>query len=175
MLHAILQWAGGSVLKKQILLTVNGVKQELLVSTNELLLNVLRDHLGLTGAKYGCGIGECGSCTVLLDGEPVLACLTLAVAVDGSEVVTVEGIALSDGRLHPVQESFLEHGAVQCGFCTPGMIVMAKALIDENPSANEEDIRQHIRGNICRCTGYTQIVKAIQACSTKDKNENGDA
>jgi aerobic-type carbon monoxide dehydrogenase small subunit (CoxS/CutS family) len=168
MLHAILQWAGGSVLKKQILLTVNGVKQEFLVSTNELLLNVLRDHLGLTGAKYGCGIGECGSCTVLLDGEPVLACLTLAVAVDGSEVVTVEGIALSDGRLHPVQESFLEHGAVQCGFCTPGMIVMAKALIDENPSANEEDIRQHIRGNICRCTGYTQIVKAIQACSVKN-------
>ncbi len=158
-------------MKRQIALTVNGVKQELLVSTNELLLNVLRDNLGLTGAKYGCGIGECGSCTVLLDGEPVLACLTLAVAVDGSEVVTVEGIAPADGRLHPVQESFLEHGAVQCGFCTPGMIVMAKALLDKNPSADEEDIRQHIRGNICRCTGYTQIVKAIQACTNPKKKQ----
>jgi aerobic carbon-monoxide dehydrogenase small subunit len=158
-------------LKRQIALTVNGVKRELLVSTNELLLNVLRDHLGLTGAKYGCGIGECGSCTVLLDGEPMLACLTLAVAVDGSDVVTVEGIAQADGRLHPVQESFLEHGAVQCGFCTPGMIVMAKALMDENPSADEEDIRQHIRGNICRCTGYTQIVKAIQACTRPNNKQ----
>lgn len=149
-------------MKKQITLTVNGVKRELFVSFNELLLNVLREHLELTGAKYGCGIGECGSCTVLLDGEPVLACLTLAMAVDGSDVVTIEGISGSDGSLHPVQESFLNHGAVQCGFCTPGMILTGKALLDENPQPTEEEIREYIRGNLCRCTGYTQIVKAIK-------------
>jgi carbon-monoxide dehydrogenase small subunit len=157
-------------LKKQIELTVNGVKKEILVAPNELLLNVLREQLGLTGAKYGCGIGECGSCTVLLDGEPVLACLTLAVGVSGSEIVTVEGLSRSDGSLHPVQESFLEHGAVQCGFCTPGMVLMGKALLDENPSPTEDEIREYIRGNICRCTGYTQVVKAIQQSSTKSNS-----
>ncbi len=152
-------------MKKQIELTVNGVKREILVAPNELLLNVLRDSLGLTGAKYGCGIGECGSCTVLVDGEPVLACLTLAIGVNGSDIVTIEGVSQPDGRLHPIQDSFLEHGAVQCGFCTPGMIIMGKALLDENPHPNEDQIREYIRGNICRCTGYTQIVKAIQECS----------
>jgi carbon-monoxide dehydrogenase small subunit len=155
--------------KKQITLTVNGVNRELLVAQNDLLLNVLRDHLGLTGAKYGCGIGECGSCTVLLDGEPVLACLTLAIAVDGSEVVTIEGLSGADGRLHPVQESFLNEGAVQCGFCTPGMILAGKALLDENPQPTEREIREYIRGNLCRCTGYTQIVKAIKETSVKGK------
>ncbi|MCX8116580.1 MAG: (2Fe-2S)-binding protein [Desulfobacterota bacterium] len=152
-------------MKRQITLTVNGVKRELLVAPHELLLNVLRERLGLTGAKYGCGIGECGSCTVLLDGEPILSCLTLAVAVDGGEVVTIEGLAGSDGRLHPIQETFLEHGAVQCGFCTPGMILMAKNLLDQNPHPSEEEIRHHLRGNLCRCTGYTQIVQAIKAAS----------
>ena len=156
-------------LKKQITLTVNGVKRELFVASNELLLNVLRDHLELTGAKYGCGIGECGSCTVLLDGEPVLACLTLAAAVDGSDVVTIEGLSGADGGLHQVQESFLNHGAVQCGFCTPGMILTGKALLDENPQPTEEEIREYIRGNLCRCTGYTQIVKAIKDSSVKGK------
>jgi carbon-monoxide dehydrogenase small subunit len=156
-------------LKKQITLTVNGVKRELFVASHDLLLNVLRDHLELTGAKYGCGIGECGSCTVLLDGEPVLACLTLAAAVDGSEVVTIEGLSGADGGLHPVQESFLNHGAVQCGFCTPGMILTGKALLDENPQPTEEEIREYIRGNLCRCTGYTQIVKAIKDSSVKGK------
>jgi len=145
------------------------VKRELFVASHDLLLNVLRDHLELTGAKYGCGIGECGSCTVLLDGEPVLACLTLAMAVDGSDVVTIEGLSMSDGSLHPVQESFLNHGAVQCGFCTPGMILMGKNLLDENPHPTEEEIRAHIRGNLCRCTGYTQIVKAIKDSSVKGK------
>jgi aerobic-type carbon monoxide dehydrogenase small subunit (CoxS/CutS family) len=158
-------------LKKQIILTVNSVKREILVSPNELLLNVLRDRLGLTGTKYGCGIGECGSCTVLVDGEPVLSCLTLAISLDGSDIVTVEGISQSDGRLHPIQESFLEHGAVQCGFCTPGMIIMAKNLLDENPRPTEEEIREHIRGNLCRCTGYAQIVKAIQDCSKIEKEK----
>ncbi len=145
------------------------MKRELLVAPNELLLNVLREQLGLTGAKYGCGIGECGSCTVLLDGEPVLSCLTLAVAVDGSEVLTIEGLSGRDGTLHPLQESFLNHGAVQCGFCTPGMILMAKSLLDRNPHPSEEEIREYIRGNLCRCTGYTQIVQAIQDGSKKSE------
>jgi len=159
-------------LKRQIVLKVNGVKREILVSPNELLLNVLRDRLGLTGAKYGCGIGECGSCTVLVDGEPVLSCLTLAIGLDGSDILTVEGLTKPDGTLHPIQVSFLEHGAVQCGFCTPGMVLMGKALLDENSKPSEEEIRKYIRGNICRCTGYTQIVKAILNCP-KDGKEHG--
>ena len=152
-------------MRKQIELKVNGVKREILVAPNELLLNVLRDRLGLTGAKYGCGIGECGSCTVFVDGEPVLACLTLAIGVNGCDIVTIEGVSKPDGRLHPIQKNFLEQGAIQCGFCTPGMIMMGKALLDENPRPTEDQIREYIRGNICRCTGYTQIVKAIQECS----------
>ncbi len=159
-------------MKKQITLKVNGIKREILVSPNELLLNVLRDRLGLTGAKYGCGIGECGSCTVLVDGEPVLSCLTLAIGLDGSDILTVEGLTKPDGTLHPIQVSFLEHGAVQCGFCTPGMVLMGKALLDENSKPSEEEIRKYIRGNICRCTGYTQIVKAILNCP-KDGKEHG--
>ena len=153
-------------MKKEIRLRVNGVDQELLVSPNEILLYVLRDRLGLTGAKYGCGIGECGACTVLVDGEPVLACLTLAAGLDGSEVWTIEGLAAPDGKLHPLKEAFLDHGAVQCGFCTSGMILTAKALLDERPNPTEEEIREHIRGTMCRCTGYTQIVKAIRDCRT---------
>ncbi len=144
---------------------MNGVRRELLVAPNDLLLNVLREQLGLTGAKYGCGIGECGSCTVLLDGEPILSCLTLAIAVDGSDILTIEGLSRPDGNLHPLQESFLEQAAVQCGFCTPGMILMGKALLDEDPHPTEDQIRDYIRGNLCRCTGYTQIVQAIQEAS----------
>ncbi|MEW6377388.1 MAG: (2Fe-2S)-binding protein [Thermodesulfobacteriota bacterium] len=161
-------------MKKEIELTVNGVKQEILVAPNELLLNVLRDRLGMTGTKYGCGIGECCACTVLVDGKPVLACITLAIGLDGSDIITVEGMAQADGRLHPIQESFLEHGAVQCGFCTPGMVMMAKSLLDENPSPTEEQIRDHLRGNLCRCTGYIQIVKAIQSCSKEPSGEMDD-
>jgi len=148
-------------LKKQIELIVNGVRRELLVSPNDLLLNVLRDQLGLTGTKYGCGIGECCSCTVLVDGTPMLACLILAIGLDGSEIVTSKESPNQWGT-HPVQESFLKHGAIQCGFCTPGMVVMGKALLDENPEPTEKEIREYIRGNLCRCTGYTQIVRAIQ-------------
>ncbi len=155
-------------MKKQIELTVNGVKRELLVEPNELLLNVLRDQLGLTGTKYGCGIGECCSCTVLVDGTPMLACLILAIGLDGSEIVTIEGIAKPNGDLHPIQESFLKHGAIQCGFCTPGMVVMGKALLSENSHPTEKEIREYIRGNLCRCTGYTQIVRAIQECGVKE-------
>jgi len=152
-----------------ITLTVNGKRSSLRVRPNELLLNVLRDRLFLTGAKYGCGIGECGACTVLIDGRPALACLTLAVAIDGKEVVTIEGLARGD-ELDPLQEAFLDHGAVQCGFCTPGMIMTARSLLDENPSPSEEEIREYIRGNICRCTGYTSIVSAILSCA-KEKEE----
>ena len=152
-----------------IQLTVNGKKRELFVKPNELLLNVLRKDLHLTGTKYGCGIAECGACTVLLDGKSILACLTLAVAVDGRSIQTIEG--LGGDKLDPVQESFLEHGAVQCGFCTPGMIMTAKALLEENPQPTEDEIRNYIRGNLCRCTGYDQIVKAIKGCSS----ENGES
>ena len=156
-----------------IRITFNGTPREIRVASNELLLNVLREDLFLTGAKYGCGIGECGACTVLVDGAPVLACLTLAVAVDGSSIVTAEGIAREDGTLHPVQQAFLEHGAVQCGFCTPGMIVLAKSLLDENPSPTEEEIREYMEGNLCRCTGYTSIIQAVQSCAQLQNGGDG--
>jgi carbon-monoxide dehydrogenase small subunit len=151
-------------LKKIIELIVNGQKHELFVAPNELLLNVLRDRLELTGAKYGCGIGECGACTVLVDGKPLLACLTLAISMDGREIATIEGITRPDGQLDPLQEAFLQNGAVQCGFCTSGMILMGRALLSENPNPTEQEIREHLRGNTCRCTGYTQIVNAIEDC-----------
>lgn len=129
-------------------------------SPNKRLLDVLREDFQLTGAKEGCGIGECGACTVLLNGKAVNSCLILAPQVEGAEVVTVEGLA--DGeKLHPLQESFLKHGAVQCGFCTPGMLMSAAALLDENPQPSEEDVKEAISGNLCRCTGYKQIVDAI--------------
>jgi aerobic-type carbon monoxide dehydrogenase small subunit (CoxS/CutS family) len=156
-------------LKKVVQFKVNGVNRELLVAANDLLINVLRDQLGLTGTKYGCGIGECCSCTVLVDGTPTLACLTLAAGLEGCEIVTIEGIAKPDGQLDPVQESFLKHGAVQCGFCTPGMVIMGKALLEENPNPTEKEIREYIRGNFCRCTGYTQIVKAILDCAAEKR------
>ncbi len=126
-----------------------------------MLLNVLRERLGLTGTKYGCGIGEGGACTVLLNGQPVLACLVLAIAVDGSEVLTVEGLQGPNGELDPLQESFIEHNAFQCGYCTPGILMMTKNLLQENPSPTEDEIRDHLKGNRCRCTGYTSIVRAV--------------
>ena len=140
---------------------LNGREVEAEVEPNTLLLNLLRERFHLTGAKYGCGIGECGACTVLLDGEPILSCLTLAVEVDGREVTTIEGLA-EDGKLHPLQRAFLEEGAVQCGFCTPGMILTAKALLEENPNPSEDEIREYLKGNLCRCTGYVNIVKAVK-------------
>ena len=145
-----------------VILTVNGDEHMLVVEPNELLVNVLRNELGLTGTKYGCGTGQCGACTVLIDGEPALACVTLVVACDGKEIVTIEGIAGPDGDLHPIQEAFLDENAVQCGFCTPGMVLMAGDLLRRNPHPSEEEIRHHIKGNICRCTGYNGIVRAIQ-------------
>jgi aerobic-type carbon monoxide dehydrogenase small subunit (CoxS/CutS family) len=142
-------------------ITINGREREFDVPPSTLLLNLLRDELGLTGAKYGCGIGECGACTVHVEGEPVLGCMTLAVDCDGKSVETIE--SLSDGReLHPIQQAYLDEGAVQCGFCTPGFIMTTKALLTENPNPSEAEIRNYLKGNLCRCTGYVNIVQAVQ-------------
>jgi len=151
--------------KQRVCFTVNGESCEVLVEANALLLNVLREELGLTGTKYGCGIGQCGACTVLVNGEPVLSCLTLAVALEGADIVTIEGVARADGTLDPLQEAFLDESAIQCGFCTPGMVLMGKDLLDKKTGASETEIREHIKGNLCRCTGYTSIVRAIKNCS----------
>jgi aerobic-type carbon monoxide dehydrogenase small subunit (CoxS/CutS family) len=153
-------------MKKHTLhLTINGEAQEILVEPNALLINVLREELSLTGTKYGCGVGQCGGCTVLVDRNPVLSCLTLAISVEGAEIQTIEGLAKPDGTLDPVQEAFLDQSAIQCGFCTPGMVMMGKDLLNKNPAPSEVEVREHIRGNICRCTGYNSIVKAIRSCS----------
>jgi carbon-monoxide dehydrogenase small subunit len=146
--------------KRIIQLMVNGEEYEVAVAPNRTLLEVLRDDLYLTGTKEGCGEGACGTCTVLLDGKPVRSCLTLAIEVQGREITTIEGLA-SMGKLHPVQKAFVEYGAIQCGFCAPGMILTTKALLDENPSPTEQEARQAISGNVCRCTGYAKIVEAM--------------
>ena len=153
----------------KIEITVNGAKRVFDVEPQTLLLNLLRDEMDLTGTKYGCGIGECGACTVLLDGDAVLACMVLAVDADDRRVDTIEGLA-EGGKLHPIQEAYLDEGAVQCGFCTPGFIMATKALLDENPKPTEQEIREYLNGNICRCTGYVNIVKAVQAASKKMKS-----
>lgn len=145
----------------EVRLTVNGERRRVWVAPNELLLNVLREKLHLTGTKYGCGIGECSACTVHVDGRLALSCLVLAVAVDGSEILTVEGLASRDGKLHPLQESFIRHAAFQCGYCTPGMLMTAKSLLEENTHPTEEDVRDYLKGNLCRCTGYAAIVRAV--------------
>jgi len=150
-----------------ITLTVNGRLHKLEVRPAELLLNVLRDRLQLTGTKYGCGLGECGACTVLLEGRPILSCQTLAVSVAGRSITTIEGVAGENGGQHPLQEAFLEEGAVQCGYCTPGMILSAKALLDRNPDPSTDDIRYALRGNFCRCTGYVGILSAVKAAARK--------
>jgi aerobic-type carbon monoxide dehydrogenase small subunit (CoxS/CutS family) len=151
---------------------LNGRRRRVDVEPNQLLLNLLREELGLTGTKYGCGIGVCGACTVLLDGEPVLSCLTLAVEVDGREVETIEGLGKGEG-LDPLQEAFMEAGAIQCGFCTPGFIMTAKALLRENPEPTEREIREYLKGNLCRCTGYVNIVKAVKLAAERSKHPAG--
>lgn len=150
----------------EIEITINGRLRRFDVEPNKLLLNLVRDDLYLTGTKYGCGIGECGACTVHLDGAAVLACMVLAVDADGRSVETIEGVA--DGnRLDPVQEAYLEEGAIQCGFCTPGFIMTTKALLAENPDPSEAEIREYLKGNYCRCTGYVNIVRAVQSAARK--------
>jgi len=146
---------------KVIRFTLNGDPIELGVRHEETLIQVLRERLGLTGTKQGCDLGDCGSCTVLLDGEPVLSCLILAADAEGHTVVTIEGLAEGE-ELHPVQRAFHEAGAIQCGFCTPGMVLAAKALLDRNPTPTESEIRHALSGNLCRCTGYVKIVCAVQ-------------
>jgi len=144
-----------------ISLTVNGEQMELDVAPNELLLNVLRERLELTGAKYGCGVGECGACTIWLDGQPALGCLVLAVSADGADVRTIEGLAAADGTLDALQQAFIDENAFQCGYCTPGMLMMSKKLLDEIPAPTEDEIREYLKGNHCRCTGYVSIVRAV--------------
>lgn len=150
--------------KQHIQMRINGEPCEFWVEPNTLLMNLLRNEMELTGTKYGCGTGQCGGCTVLVNGEPVLSCLTLALAVDGADILTIEGVAAPDGTLDPIQEAFLDTAAIQCGYCTPGMVLMAKALLNKNPSPSEDQIREHIKGNLCRCTGYHRIVQAIKSC-----------
>jgi len=152
----------------RIVLTVNGARHELDVRPNELLLNVLRERLELTGTKYGCGIGECGACTVWLNGVPVLGCLVLTVSADGAEIRTIEGLAAPDGTLDPLQEAFIEENAFQCGYCTPGMLMMTKKLLEEIPGPTEDEIRDYLKGNHCRCTGYASIVRAVQRAAGRD-------
>jgi len=149
-------------------LRVNGDDYTVAVAANTLLVNLLREHLDLTGTKKGCELGDCGSCTVLLDGRPVNACLVLAVEADGHEITTIEGVARND-KLDVVQEAFIEQAASQCGYCTPGMILSARALLNRNPHPTEEEVRGAIAGNLCRCTGYVNIVKAILAAAEKSQ------
>jgi aerobic-type carbon monoxide dehydrogenase small subunit (CoxS/CutS family) len=150
-------------------ISVNGEKHSLKIDPNLRLLDLLRDELRLTGTKEGCGIGECGACTVLLDGNPVNSCLVLAGQCEGKNVLTIEGLKRGE-KLHPLQRAFMDGGAVQCGFCTPGMILSAQSLLDRNPRPTEEEIQEAISGNLCRCTGYRQIVEAIKAAAEQVAN-----
>lgn len=154
--------------------TVNGDAAEFLCEPSESLLDALRMKLGLTGSKEGCGSGDCGACTVMLDGEMVCSCLVLAVEAEGRRVSTIEGVA-EGGQLHPVQRKFLEHGALQCGFCTPGFIVAAKALLERNPDPSESEVRYWLAGNLCRCTGYDKIVRAVLDAGAELRQERASA
>jgi carbon-monoxide dehydrogenase small subunit len=152
--------------KTRLSLTVNGETHEVLVAAHKTLLEVLREDLGLAGTKHGCELGECGTCTVLVDGTPVLSCLALPVELEGHAVTTVEGMARG-GALHPLQEAFAELGAAQCGYCTPGMLLTAQALLDDHPAPTRREIREALAGNLCRCTGYTKIVDAVELASLR--------
>jgi carbon-monoxide dehydrogenase small subunit len=151
-------------MKQEIELKVNGELFRVKVETRRTLLEVLRETLGLTGTKEMCNKGDCGGCTVLIDGKPVLSCLTLAIEAQGKDILTIEGLA-KGYELHPIQQAFVDHGAIQCGYCSPGFIMSAKALLDRNPHPTEDEIKEGISNNICRCTGYVQIVEAIQAAA----------
>jgi carbon-monoxide dehydrogenase small subunit len=161
-------------MKKQILsMTVNGDPVDVAVNPSATLLEVLRDQLGLYGVKEGCSEGVCGACTVLMDDRPVRSCITLALEAEGASITTIEGVAL-DGALHPVQEAFVANGAVQCGFCTPGMILSAKSLLDRNNQPTDEEIKTALAGNFCRCTGYTKILKAVREAAGQTTATNSD-
>lgn len=150
-------------MKQLITLNINNQDYEVAVTPMDLLVDVVRKTIGLTGTKKGCGQGDCGACTMLIDGKPELSCIKLAITAVGKKIVTIEGIANADGTLHPIQEAFLDHGAVQCGFCTPGMILSSKALVDRNPNPTKDEIKKALSGNTCRCTGYILILEAVEA------------
>jgi carbon-monoxide dehydrogenase small subunit len=152
-------------MRQTIRFILNGQEVSAEVESHKLLLEVIRDSFQLTGTKEGCGMGECGACTVLVDGISINSCLYPAFEADGKSVTTVEGLLGEGNKLHPIQESFVENGGVQCGFCTPGMIMSAKALLDENPNPTDEEIRTGLSGNLCRCTGYVQIIESVRKCS----------
>ena len=156
-------------MKQLITLRVNGLEEEVYVEPWWSLASVLREELGLTGLKVGCDDGMCGACTVLVDGNAVKSCLLLAIKARGKDILTIEGLKGKNGELHPLQEAFIEHFAVQCGYCTPGMILAAKALLDENPDATEEEVKKGLSGNLCRCTGYTKIIEAVLTAKDRMK------
>jgi len=155
-------------MKKLITFRVNDKEYEIAVAPNRTLTQVLREDLNLLGTKEGCGVGDCGACTVIVDGKPVNSCLVLAVQADGSDITTIEGVARGDS-LHTVQQTFVEMGAIQCGFCTPGMVLSATSLLDKNPRPTEREVREALSGNLCRCTGYQKIVEAVQEASRRMK------
>ena len=157
---------------QSINLKVNGEDRQVEAPARRLLVDLLRYDLGLTGTKEGCSVGVCGACTVLVDGEMVASCITLAAAVDGSEVTTIEGLA-QDGRLHPVQQAFIDYGGFQCGICTPGQVMAAKALLDENPRPTEDEVRDWMMGNLCRCTGYYKILESVVAAMSAPGSQEG--
>ena len=159
-------------MKRAIKLDINGDTHELLVAPNQTLLEVLREKLGLTGTKRGCDLGACGACTVLIDGEAYLSCLMLAVDAIGKEIMTIEGIA-TGGDLHPLQKAFIDQGALQCGFCTPGMILTAEAILNEDEHLSEDEIKKKMAGNLCRCTGYKKIVEAVMSVSEPENSIAG--
>ncbi len=151
-------------MKIPVSLKVNGEKYDIVIAPYRTLLDVLREELRLTGSKKGCDAGDCGACTVLLDGKPVNACLVLAATVEDADILTIEGLA-QNGKLHPLQQAFISEGAVQCGFCTPGVLMSLKALVDHNPSPTLDDVKTAMAGNLCRCTGYAKVFKAVAAAT----------
>ena len=151
--------------KQQIKLKVNGFEYDLLIKPQWTLLDVLRDELGLTGTKKGCDKGECGACTVIMNGEAILSCLVLAIRAQGKDILTIEGLS-QGGKLDPIQDSFVKYGAIQCGFCTPGMIMASRAMLNKTPHPSKEEIKIGLSGNLCRCTGYVKIIEAVQKAST---------
>src|SRR3989442_13877113 len=157
-------------MKVRLALTVNGESREVLAPVHKTLLEVLREDLGLTGTKHGCELGECGTCTVLVDGEPVLSCLALPVAIEGRAITTIEGMA-EGGELHPLQQAFAELGAAQCGYCTPGILLTAQALLDETPTPTRDEIKEALAGNLCRCPGYTKIYEAVELAAARMRGE----
>jgi len=158
-------------MKKKIQFTLNGNLTTLEVPSHRLLLDLLRDEIGVTGTKEGCGTGDCGACTVFLNGKPVNSCLVLSGELDGADIITIEGLKIGP-EMHPIQKAFLQDGGAQCGYCTPGMLMMSKALLDENPNPSEEEIRFALSGNLCRCTGYAKIIQAVQDAAAMLRAKN---